>query len=331
MPARWLMDLFDAVGGNRGYLAVGSILAAYLAVFGLVDTKSTQEETRAALERSLFITLVSAGNAASFVAAMKNFGPTQMMLVTEHPSLLKFWEWGRSYPPNREPMLHWAQWRLALCSWETKDCSLRDNRRLDLRGANLSHADLRGAPLGDANLSDANLNGANLTGADLFNAYLFNADLRGANLSDANLGYAHLGAANLSGANLGGANLSHADLRGANLSDANLGDANLGDANLSGANLGGANLSHADLRAADLRDADLTGADLRDADLRDADLTGADLRGGLQRVGARYGGADLTGTDLRGAKYSADTKFPPNFDPKAAGMVPIADQPAKGG
>src|ERR1700761_3903521 len=51
MPARWLMDLFDAVSGNRGYLAVGSVLAAYLAAFGLIDTKSTQEETRASVER----------------------------------------------------------------------------------------------------------------------------------------------------------------------------------------------------------------------------------------------------------------------------------------
>jgi hypothetical protein len=126
MPARWLMNLFDAVVGNRGYLAVGSVLAAYLAAFGLIDTKSTQEETRAALERSLFITLVSSGNPA-FVAAMKNFGPTQTIPVIEHLSLLKFWEWGRSYQPNREPMLHWAQWRLALCSKETKDCSLEDN------------------------------------------------------------------------------------------------------------------------------------------------------------------------------------------------------------
>jgi hypothetical protein len=42
-------------------------------------------------------------------------------------------------------------------------------------------------------------------------------------------------------------------------------------------------------------------------------------------------GANLSQADLRGAKYSADTKFPPNFDPKAAGMVPTKDQPAKGG
>ena len=51
---------------------IGTVFAAYFAVFGLIDAKSTQEETRASLERSLFVTLVSSGNAASFVAAMKD-------------------------------------------------------------------------------------------------------------------------------------------------------------------------------------------------------------------------------------------------------------------
>jgi uncharacterized protein YjbI with pentapeptide repeats len=164
--------------------------------------------------------LVSA-NAASFVAAMKNFGPTQTMLVTEHPSLLRFWEWSQRYPPNREPMLHWAQWRLGLCSKESKDCSLVGGTRLDLSGANLNGADLNGADLNSANIN----------------------------------------------------------------------------------------------KPTDLRWTDLSNANLRDADLRGALLEGADL--GL-------------------AKYSANTKFPPSFDPKAPRLppmflVPTADRPAKGG
>ncbi len=80
------------------------------------------------------MTLVSSGNAASFVAAMKDFGPTQIMPVTEHPSLFKFWEWGRTYQPNRQPMLHWAQSRLWLCTTEAKDCSSSVDAHIDLRG-----------------------------------------------------------------------------------------------------------------------------------------------------------------------------------------------------
>jgi hypothetical protein len=246
MPARWLMDLFDAISGNRGYLAVGSVLAAYLAAFGLIDTKSTQEETRASVERSLFITLVSTGSAASFVAAMKDFGLIQTLPATEHPSLLKFWEWGRTYQPNRDPMWHWAGWRLGLCSKESKDCSPRSDWRLDLAAANLV---------------DANLDYADLGGAYLRNAYLRRADLR------------------------------HADLRGADAVRADL--------------------RGADLRYANLSDIDLTSADLRGADLRHADLASA----------------GLIGAALSSVRYSAETIFPPDFDPKARKMVPITDSP----
>jgi hypothetical protein len=88
--ARWLMDICDTLIGSRGYVAIGSVAAAYFAILGLIDAKATQEETRASLERSLFITLVSSGNTASLVAAMKEFGPTQAMRVTDHPS---WWFW----------------------------------------------------------------------------------------------------------------------------------------------------------------------------------------------------------------------------------------------
>jgi hypothetical protein len=255
MPARWLMDLCDAVSGNRGYLAVGSVLAAYLAAFGLIDTRSTQEETRASVERSLFITLVSSGNAASFIAAMKDFGPIQTMPATERPSLLKFWQWGRTQQPNREPMWHWAGWRLTECKKEVKDCSLKAELRLDLGDANLSKAQLSGA-----NLIDANLSGANLIDANLIDANLRRANLIDANLSSAILRYANLIDANLSGANLIDANLIDANLINADLRRANLIDANLSSANLSGANLSDANLRGANLRYTILSGTNLTGA-----------------------------------------------------------------------
>jgi hypothetical protein len=243
-PTRWLMDLFDAISGNRGYLAIGSVVAAYLAAFGLIDTKSTQEETRAALERSVFITLVSSGNAASFVAAMKDFGSTQTMPATKHPSLLKFWDWGRPHQPNRESMWRWALWRLELCSKEKKDCILDDaslpfvagdGGRINLVLANLSGTKLSGTHLSDANLSFATLTNANLIGGHLNRAYLTGANLTGANLTNADLT---------------GALLSQATLTGANLTDATLGGANLSGANLSGANLSALDLFRANLRGA---------------------------------------------------------------------------------
>lgn len=243
VPIRWLTDLGDTIIGNRGYFAVGSVLAAYLAVFGLIDAKATQEESRASLERSIFMTLVSSGNAASFVAAMKDFGPTQAMPVTEHPLLFKFWEWGRTYQPNMEPMRLWAQWRLGLCK---KDCSLHDDTRLDLSRADLSGADLSAGhdlyEVWDRILFERG-SGVDLSGADLSYAHLFGADLSEIDLSHANLGGARLTGAHLFLANLDGTNLSHANLGGANLFQANLTAANLTGASLDGANLTAANLT----------------------------------------------------------------------------------------
>jgi hypothetical protein len=55
---------------------------------------------------------------------MKEFGRTQTMLATEHPSWIRFWNWGQTYQPNKEEMWHWAIWRLRLCDEGTKDCNL---------------------------------------------------------------------------------------------------------------------------------------------------------------------------------------------------------------
>lgn len=100
-------------------------------------------------------------------------------------------------------------------------------------------------------------------------------------------------------------------LRGRNFAGASLYVALLQDADLSGCNFEGV----------DLRGANLKGARLFAACLRDADL-GRDAWG----VPARLQGADLREAMLHdcrlsGTEYDADTRFPPAFDPDAAGMV----------
>jgi uncharacterized protein YjbI with pentapeptide repeats len=251
LPLRWLASLGDLLihwwsgllerlRSKQGYLTVASIVAVYLAIYGLIDTRSTQEETRASVERSLFMTLVSSGNAASFVAAMKDFGATQTMPVTEHPSLFKFWAWGRTYRPNLQPMLNWAWSRLGACKRD--ECSLDSKTRLDLSFARLIGANLDGADLSGADLSNATLSGASLGSAIVTKGVggtLFQTDLSGANLSSAGLSGADLNGADLSNATLSGADLSGADLNGADLSGAELNGADLSGADLSNAELDG--------------------------------------------------------------------------------------------
>jgi hypothetical protein len=114
-------------------------------------------------------------------------------------------------------------------------------------------------------------------------------------------------------------------LQRANLDGVNLAGADLGGVDLTGAHLCGANLSGADLGDAMLRHADLSGANLRDAtlayaDLTDCDLTGADLRGADLSLARNASTAWL-----RRALHTPDTKWPPHFDPAAAGAVARAD------
>jgi hypothetical protein len=111
-----------------------------------------------------------------------------------------------------------------------------------------------------------------LSGADFTGAYLI-----GTNLHEAFLGGAILDEADLGGANLTGADLHEANLTGADLTGADLRGAYLCGAGLIGAHLNGTYLNEANLRGAYLTGADLTGAYLLEANLRFAKVTDEQL------------------------------------------------------
>ena len=115
----------------------------------------------------------------------------------------------------------------------------------------------------------------------------------------------------LSKSNLAGANLREADLSGVNLIEAYLSGANLREANLREAYLSGANLYGANLYGANL-----SGANLREANLSDAYLDGA----GLPKAQYTDNSTSAETCKRFTEKYPCPTHFPPNFDPKAAGM-----------
>jgi uncharacterized protein YjbI with pentapeptide repeats len=199
-----------------------------------------------------------------------------------------------------------------------KDLKDADLSGTNLSGVNLSEANLHDADLRRANLRRANLRRANLREADLSEANLSWANLFETDLSKANLSKGDLSGVDLSGANLRQANLSEADLSVTNLIEANLIEADLSGANLSGARLFPANLSKANLIEADLSRANLNGTRLGEANLSEADLSEANLFRAYLR-GANLSGADLSGANLRNATYDANTQWPINFDPQAAG------------
>jgi Pentapeptide repeats (8 copies) len=129
-------------------------------------------------------------------------------------------------------------------------------------------------------------------------------------LSSVDLRSADFGQGRFQQAALAESHLEHASFFSADLRDALLIGAHLQHATFVEADLRGALLNEADLRKASFQDADLRGAFLPDANLSEADLGGADLTR-----------AYLKGTILRGALCDRLTRWPPGFDPRAAGAI----------
>jgi uncharacterized protein YjbI with pentapeptide repeats len=121
--------------------------------------------------------------------------------------------------------------------------------------------------------------------------------------------------AELSGVDLSGCNFTEANFQGADLRESNLSRCNLSRVNFKGARLRRTNLIGSTLQGADFQGANLYRAKLIRSDLQNADFGRADLR-----IGADLREANITNTNFKGALYDEYTKFPPFFDPIAAGM-----------
>ena len=308
----WYQNICNDLVGPRGYrtwfLIVSTAIGVHFAFYAHVVARHERMMSRAFVERSAFVTMVTSGGSSDFVTAMKDFGPVQTVSVLSEPQLWKPLKWRETDQPNMKPLHRWADIRLSACEKKREgECGDNPKYRVDLHKANFQGADLHktdlsqsllaGAELTNANLSGAKLTKANLSEADLTDANLSGAKLTKANLSEADLTDANLSHAVLRDGNLSGAKLTNADLSSAVLRDGNLIDAKLTKANLSEADLTDANLSHAVLRDANLSGAKLTNADLSSAVLRDAKLKDADLSSAV------LGGADLGGANLRKIRY----------------------------
>jgi Pentapeptide repeats (8 copies) len=148
-------------------------------------------------------------------------------------------------------------------------------------------------------------------------------NLKGANLNEIDLQDTWMPYVTLQKVVMRGANLQSADLSGANLREADITPHQKSGFWSDVRSFGGllkqnaqqnANLRNTKLLYADLSKADLSEADLSNADLRYAKLTDA---------------VNLTQATLTGACYVAGTEeqyLPPNFDPKAKGMVALSQE-----
>ncbi len=172
----WGKSAWESFIGPRGYLALVTLLGAYVGYYSIVEARHERRMNRASFERATFMSMVSSGNPASFTAAMITFGQIQNTFVPVEPTLLAFWTWFDEFQPNSRPLKTWSGSFFASCN--PKICG----DPIDLIRANLSEAYLIGARLSQARLSEAYLSEAYLRGA-----YLIEADLSGADLSGADL------------------------------------------------------------------------------------------------------------------------------------------------
>lgn len=154
---------------------------------------------------------------------------------------------------------------------------------------NLSVTDLRRADCDGLWFPEVNFDRACMEAAGLYHANLTQASLVSVNLRHADLTTAILRRARCILADLRGAKLVQTDVCDADFTDTDLGEANL-------------------------RKADARGTVFRRTDLRMADLRGTDLST-----------ADLDEASLTGAIASEHTRWPPDFDHSAAGVIDTDD------
>jgi hypothetical protein len=176
----WLCDAWRYLTGPTGYRGIIGIVAtlvgAYVGLYAIMEARYERGLSRAAYQQSTFIDLVTSGNRGSFIAAMKTFGPIQMMEVPKEPKpwpLFADW-WAEPERPNEGPLHTWALHFFPLCTpqlcgspypkgSENPDTGIR----IDLDKARLDRANLDGVKLFRASLDGANLNGASLNGSRL--------------------------------------------------------------------------------------------------------------------------------------------------------------------
>lgn len=264
----WLESSFKSLTGPKGYLIIPTLIAAWVGTYSIVEAMHSRSLNYSSFERSAFVTLVSSGSKASFIAAMKYFGETQTIEVRNQPDIFHPKTWVGTYQPNKLPMWRWCRQYLAQCTPAL--CGNGSDIRIDLSeakmdwsmliGVDFHNADLSKSWLIRADLTESNFNNANLDESQMLASLLVDATLQGASIRWTNLSEADFEDADAEGANFQGSILEKCNLSGANFQNTNLNGARLTDANLTGTDFTNANFEGADTTGAIIDDTILSGA-----------------------------------------------------------------------
>lgn len=130
---RWASGAYEQLTGPHGYMVFVTLLGAYIGLYAIMEARYERQANRAAFERATFIDLATSGHRGAFVAAIKSFGPVQMITVPQEPSLLRPWHWARTETPNEIVLHQWAVHFLTQCTREQCGHRLGSNRGASTR------------------------------------------------------------------------------------------------------------------------------------------------------------------------------------------------------
>lgn len=240
-----------------------------------------------------------------------------------------------------------------------------DFTHAELNKSNLSRSNITGCKFNKVDLSDTNFSGAFVSGSDFSDVEIQGANLTGSGFIECNFTNVNFSGMNLSivrnngfaGSNFTKANLKRANLQGLTLQFGTAGSVNhrtifygadLSHANFSGARINGdfreanlfkANLSNTLITLSDFKEAKFENTRFNGSKIYGSDLSGHDFRLislptsilDSNLSGCNFQGVDLSSTeldenDLSGANFDDQTKFPPNFNPKKAGMINVGEK-----
>lgn len=255
----WIKSGWESLIGPKGYLIIPTIIASYIGAYTIVEAMHARSLNYSSFERSTFMTLVSSGNKASFISAMKYFGDVQTIKVKKEPEIFNATSWLETNQPNLKPMWRWCLQYLEQC--DALNCGdMKNNIRIDLS---------------QARMNEAMLIGVNLNHSNLYKAWLINTDLSESNLSSSYLNEAYLNGVILEDADLRNAKFEYTILIGGNLEDANAEGASFKGADFEKAILLGTNFTNANLQNANLFKAEIGGPGNWSTTFLDANLSGA--------------------------------------------------------
>ena len=311
---RWWRHFRESLAAPKGYLVIGSLLAAYLTIYAVAEGIHSRQIARSDYERSAVVSKLIANNGTAFVVGMRQFGATYHLQVLRSPVVWNPLSWWQSDHPNRQILRDLIEDLFEAARQDSMNCNpdwdaaselilFGRSSKVFIAKANLEEVDFSAFDLSQVRFSQSSLRGADLREANLRFCRVTDTDVARANLTDVSANHAYFLNVDFRETpslkrviNAKSAKFPGCDFSGLDLSQVDFGGAEFGALldNVPAARFDGTNLTAAFLKHADFSAVDLSTATLTDA-------------------------------QLQGAYYNGETRFPDDFNPVAAGMRRLPD------